>query len=90
MNPSPNPERSASGIDRLKGLLVVEGVAFVIALVTPVTPSKTGSDWTFADLVWEEPSYAQEVAASFVVVNLLILLIGLVIWIAVRFGSKST
>lgn len=90
MNPSPNPEPSASGSDRLKGLLLVEGVALAIALVTPVTPSKTGSDWTFADLVWEEPSYVQEVAASFVVVNLLLMVIGLVILITVRFGSKST
>jgi hypothetical protein len=71
-------------------MLVVEGLAFPIALVTPVTPSKTGSDGTFADLVWEEPSYLQEIAASFAVVNLFIVSIGLVIWIASRFGSKST
>jgi hypothetical protein len=90
LNPSPNPEPSANGSDRLKGVLLVEGVALAIALVTPVTPSKTGSDWTFADVVWEEPSYLQEVAASFVVVNLLLMFIGLVIWIAVRFGPKST
>jgi hypothetical protein len=90
LNPSPESEPPASGIDRLKGILVVEAVAFVIALVTPVTPSKTGSDWTFADLLWEEPSYVQEVAASFVVVNLLLMFIGLGILITVRFGSKST
>lgn len=90
MSEPPSSEPSASGTDRLKGILVVEAVALAIALVTPITPSKTGSYWTFAELVWEEPSYLQDVAVSFGVVNLLIMSIGLVIWIVGRFGSKST
>ena len=32
--------------DWLVALLMAEGVALMIALVTPITPSKTGSTWS--------------------------------------------
>ena len=83
------PEQPNRGFGCLKAVLVVEGVALAIALVTPITPSKTGSTWRFAGLFWTDPSYLQKVAASFVVVNWLIGLIGLVILIATRIGSTT-
>jgi hypothetical protein len=63
--------------ERVTGLLVIESIALAIALVTPITPSKTGSTWSPADLMWTDPTYLQKVAASFVVVNLLIAVLGL-------------
>lgn len=43
------------------GLLLAEGSALVIALLIPVTPSKTGSDRGLAELLVPEPSYLQVV-----------------------------
>lgn len=74
-SPEKNPRSTIS--DRITGLLVVESIALAIALVTPITPSKTGSTWSPADLMWTDPTYLQKVAASFVVVNLLIVVLGL-------------
>jgi len=74
-SPEKNPRPNAS--DRVVGLLVVESIALAIALVTPVTPSKTGSTWSPADLMWTDPTYVQKVAATFIVVNLLIVVLGL-------------
>jgi hypothetical protein len=73
-----SPEKnSRSHSDRVTGVVVIESVALAIALVTPITPSKTGSTWSPADLMWTDPTYLQKVAASFVVVNLLIAVLGL-------------
>lgn len=73
-----------SGRDWLVAVLVVEGTAFLIALVTPITPSKTGSTWTPAHWFSEDPSYLAEVLASFVMVNLVIAVLGLIVWVAAR------
>ena len=82
---APEPQEQRSGpSDRLVAVLAIEGTALLIALVTPVTPSKTGSTWSPADFFFADPSYLQEVLASFVVVNLMIGALGLVAWIAVR------
>lgn len=70
--------------DWLVAVLVIEGTAFLIALVTPVTPSKTGSTWTPAELFSEDPGYLAEVLASFVMVNLIVAILGLLVWVAVR------
>ena len=70
--------------DRLRGLVAVEGIALAIALVAPVTPSKTGSTWSPAELFDSDPGYLGEVRASFVTVNLMVLLIGAVAWVLVR------
>ena len=75
--------------DVLRGILAVEGIALGIALVMPVTPSKTGSTWTPADAFWEDPSYLQEVAVAFVVVNGLMAVIALFGWVYVRFIHKD-
>ena len=72
----------------LAAVILAEAAALMIALVTPITPSKTGGPaWTPADMFSTDPSYLEEVAASFVLVNVLIAVIGLVAWVAVRRGS---
>ncbi len=75
--------------DRVKGVLVIEFVALAIALVTPITPSKTGSTWTPASLIRTDPTYLEKVTASFVLVNLLILVLGLAVWAAVKWGGSE-
>ncbi|MBT8479822.1 MAG: hypothetical protein KJO06_12950 [Gemmatimonadetes bacterium] len=75
--------------DRVKGVLVIEFVALAIALVTPITPSKTGSTWTPADPIWPDPTYLQKAAASFVAVNFLILVLGLAAWAALKYGGSK-
>jgi hypothetical protein len=67
---------------------VIEGVALMIGLVMPVTPSKTGSDWSMAQLVFPEPSYLQEVLVYFVLTNLLIVAFVGTLWLFVRLEQR--
>ncbi len=68
--------------------LLIEGAALLIALVTPITPSKTGSKGSLADLVIADPNYLEEVVVYFIITNILIGLIALVGWISVRVDRK--
>lgn len=67
--------------ERLTAVLVVEVIALLIALVEPLTPSKTGSKWSPAELFTADPGYLEKVLASFIVVNLIIAILGIVAWI---------
>lgn len=73
--------------DWLVGVLALETIAVGISLVTPVTPSKTGSTWSPAELFTPDPSYAEKVLASFVVVHLMFAVIGVVAWLWMRWGG---
>ena len=83
------PRKSASGSDDSQGalpdwavaLLAVEAIALLIGLAMPITPSKTGSTWSPAQLFSTDPSYLMEVAVYFVMTNLLFLAIALVAWV---------
>ena len=68
------------------GLLLAEGSAIAIALLMPITPSKTASDRGIAEFFIPEPSYLQEVLVDFVLTNLLLLILGgiFVIWVKLR------
>lgn len=68
----------------LQGVLWAEAVALVIALVMPLTPTKTGSTWSPANLFSTDPTYLEKVVASFVVVNLLLVVLGLAAWVVLR------
>jgi hypothetical protein len=70
--------------DRLKALAVLEGIALGIALAAPVTPSRTGSTWSPAEMFTPDPNYLQKVLAGFVVVNLMIAVIGVAVWLLDR------
>jgi hypothetical protein len=85
---SRHPEKGPSepgGPNRLPewavGLLAAESIALGIALVAPITPSKTGFTWNPGQLLTEDPSYLHDVFASFVLVNLLLLALGLGAWV---------
>lgn len=82
MKPDENPQASVPGW--VTGVLTLEFIALAIALVAPVTPSKTGSTWSPADVIWTDPTYLEKVAASFVTVNVMIIVIGLVAWVALK------
>lgn len=70
------------------GLLLAEGSALVIALLMPVTPSKTGSIRRLAEFLIPDPSYLQEVLVYFVLTNLLILIVVAILWLLVKFSSE--
>ena len=84
---------AASGLtmkDRLTGLLVLEFIAVLIALAAPLTPSKTGSTWTPAEVFTPDPGYPREALAVFVTVNLILLVLGVLVWVTVmvRGGTR--
>lgn len=86
----PEGEESRTRLsDRMVGILAIQAIALLIGIAMPLTPSKTGSTWSPAQLFWDHPSYLQEVAAYFVMTNLLILAIGLVVWIVTRLGGSD-
>ena len=68
------------------GLFLVEGAALMIALLMPITPSKTGSDRGIADFLIPNPTYLQEVVVYFILTNILILIIVVIIWLWVKFS----
>lgn len=74
---------------RWEWALLTEGVAVMIAMVMPVTPSKTGSDWSLAEIVYSEPTYLQEVFVYFVFTNLLVLIVGAAVVLWVRLQEKG-
>lgn len=62
----------------------IQVVVLVIALIMPITPSKTGSDGGFADFFFDAPTYLQEVAVNFVATNLLVGVLAIGSWIYLR------
>ncbi len=70
--------------DWLVGLMTVEAIALLIGLAMPITPSKTGSTWSPAELLTPDPSYLTEVAVYFLMTNVLLFTFGLAVWISGR------
>jgi len=70
-------------------LLVLEVIAVLIALVEPVTPSKTGSKWSPAQIFTADPSYVEKVLVSFVAVNLLFAILAILVWVVGRLGRSD-
>lgn len=73
----------------LTGILVTQSIALGIALVAPITPSKTGSTWSPANFFSSDPTYLEKVGASFVLVNLLLLALGLAALVVSRWGKSG-
>ncbi len=87
--PEPHPaERTVRELTILKIVFLVEFVALLIGLAMPITPSKTGGDFSFADWFFEDPSYLQEVLVYFVMTNLLIGILGLVAFVIYRVENR--
>lgn len=75
--------------DRVKALMALESIAVAIALVTPLTPTRTGSTWSPAEIFTTDPSYLEKALASFAAVNLLLAVLGFVVWILTRLGRSD-
>ena len=73
--------QSRSRRDILIGVVTVESISLLIGLAMPITPSKTGSDGSLADLFFQDPSYLQEVLVYFVLGNVIIGAMILAAWI---------
>lgn len=75
--------------DWVTGLLATQAIALGIALVIPVTPSKTGSTWSPANIFSADPTYLEKVGASFVLVNLMLLALGIAAWVVSRWDKSE-
>jgi len=63
------------------GILLTQLSALAIGLLMPITPSRTGSSWTPALWVTDDPSYLMEVLVHYVLTNVLILVLGSAFWV---------
>jgi hypothetical protein len=84
MKPSDQKKQPSIPPDWLVVVILVEAAALVIALLMPITPSKTGSSWNLAEMFLSEPTYLEEVAAGFLATNVLVVVLGLIVWISVK------
>ncbi len=72
------------------GLLLSQCVALVIGLAMPITPNKSGSDFSMADPFFENPTYLQEVLVYYIMTNLLLAVLGLVFALWCRLGDSKS
>lgn len=82
MNQSEDDKAGSSRRDWLVAIVLVEFAALLVALLMPITPSKTGSKASLLDIWLEEPTYLDEVIFWFVLSNLLVGVIGLIVWVS--------
>jgi hypothetical protein len=74
----------------VKVVLLIEWAALLIALATPLTPSKTGGGKLgLAKYFVDNPSYLQDVLIGFVFVNVLVGLLALAFWIYLRWNRPG-
>ena len=83
-------DESESRITRVQVVLLIELFALAVALVTPITPSKTGSRQGLAELFLDDPSYLEEVGIYFLCVNGLIGLLAIAVWVYTRATRSRT
>ena len=69
--------------------LLIEIVLIIIALIIPISPSKTGSDSSLADWFSDNPSYLEKVFFNFLLLHLLVLLIFIIYFLWKFFRSKN-
>ena len=65
-------------------------MALLIGLAMPITPSKTGSDFSLAEWFFQDPNYAQEVLVYFVLTNAVMVVLGLIAWVSVRVDRRKS
>lgn len=87
--PEPPAEKTARELTVLKIVFLVEFMALLIGLAMPITPSKTGGDFSFADWFFEDPSYLQEVLVYFIMTNVLIGILGLIAFVIYRVQNRG-
>ena len=75
--------------DWLVVVLLVEATSLVIALLMPITPSRTGSKWSPASMFFEAPTYLEDAMAWFLISNAIIGLLGLMGWFVVTHDRSN-
>ncbi len=80
-----SPKRRTGLRDWFVAVVVLEAVSLVIGLVMPVTPSKTGArtGWRPASFITPDPTYLESATGWFVFTNIVFVLLGLMIYLAV-------
>ncbi len=80
--PPPSPAPTPEGETRFTvwhGILLAEAVAVLIGLVSPLTPSKSGSRRdAMSELFFANPTYAEKFLVHFAATNALILILALI------------
>ena len=78
---STNADTSGGSLSRARIVLLLQGMALLIGLAMPVTPSKTGSDGSLAEWFVDDPSYLDEVFVYYVLTNILLGFMLLIAWV---------
>jgi hypothetical protein len=76
--------------DRWKIFFLIEMILLLIAMVMPITPSKTGSSTSLADRFIENPSYFEEVFFHLIFGNVIVIILAVVILIWLRITKKES
>ena len=72
-----------------KIFFLVEGCLLAIALILPVTPSKTGSDKSLAEYFLEDPSYLEQVLFSLIFINAIVVFLAVIVIIILRVKKQK-
>lgn len=84
MDESQRDRRNSGWPDWAVALLLAEAAALFIALATTLVPGRLGSTWSPADLLEAHPSTLERVAASLLLLNLILGIAGAAAWIGMR------
>lgn len=88
--PDPGPrEERVSVRDWAAVAFLSEAAALLIALAMAFIPGRGGTTWSPADLLWEAPGQLVRVLATFLLVNMLLAVLALGAWGAVRRGGAG-
>jgi hypothetical protein len=72
-----------------KIFFLIEASLFAIALILPVTPSKTGSGKNLTEYFFDNPSYFEEVLFNLIFINIIVVFIALIVMIIRCFTKKN-
>ena len=69
-------------------VVLVEVAALAISLVIPLTPSRSGSEASLADLFVSDPTFFEQALTIFALTNLLVFFFGLAVFIKTPSGRS--
>lgn len=70
--------------DWVVAVCLTEASCVLIALLMPITPSRTGGRWSPAELLIENPTYLERALAWLVITNAIVIVGAAVLWLFVR------
>ena len=69
--------------------ILAESSALLIAVAMALVPGRSGSTWSPADFFWDDPGLLLRIASTFVLMNVLLAVLGLVGWGVLRKGTHD-